>query len=123
MALRYKRIISEPHQLRKELHKLKTIFLARKYPKKIIHNGFKLALAIPRQTLLADKKPRNRKTRIVCKLKNSIKNKYIKARIKQLWHSSIKDPNLKKLWPHGPTFCETNHRKLKDLLVHTKQKQ
>jgi peptide-methionine (R)-S-oxide reductase len=120
-ALRYKRIISSPHNLTIELKTLKKIFLARGYPQRLIEQQINKAKLIPRALLLTDtiKQPPPKKT--LFKIPYHPDSSTLKKRIRHTWHNTLTDPPLRKLWPSPPTFLDHTNRNLKDLLVHTRQ--
>jgi hypothetical protein len=115
-------IISERKKLLVELTNLKKAFISRGYPKKMIHLQISKALSIPRPSLLKNRPKPPQKQKLIFRLKHSLKAKYHRQNIANLWKSHIKCDSLKKLWPNPPAFCTSNHRNLKDLLVHTKLK-
>ena len=125
-ALRYKRIISEPHLLNQELGTLKDIFLARGYPLRLINQQINKAKLIPRHTLLMDKpkltpnQPTNRKLTI--KVPFHPAHNHTKKEIVRSWRRTSTDSTLNKLWPTPPTFLEVTGKTLRDRLVHTRQR-
>ena len=121
-ALRYKRIISNPHKLKTELNTLKRIFIARGYPARMIRQQFDKITQIPRTQLLMNKNkttPTQRKP--LLKTPYNPHNHAFKEQVKLLWHDTITENTLKQLWPTTPAFIEVTDKKLMDTLVHTKQ--
>ena len=119
-ALRYKRIISSPRKLDKELKTLKSIFLARGYPLRLIQQQISKAKLIPR-TLLLKNKDKQHTTKTLLKIPFHPQSNTLKTRIHNTWSSTLTDEKLRTLWPSPPTFLNRTDKNLKELLIRTKQ--
>jgi len=120
-ALRYKRIISNNHQLRTELKTLTSILLTRGYPPRMIKQQISKATRIPRTELLRNRTKTHHPTLRILKTPYNTNNPTHHHKIYKLWHNTITEPTLKNLWPHSPKNICIPDKKLMDLLVHTKQ--
>ena len=123
-ALRYKRNISDPHNLNKELCKLKEIFRVRGYPIDLIQKEMDKVQLINRFSLLYKKKTLDKRAipsdHVNYKLPYHSGNTSFKRYVQKQWLSLIHDPSLKELFPSPPLPIVTKGKCLKDLLVHTK---
>lgn len=125
-ALRYKRIISDPAHLVEELRFLKRVFLARKYPMRLIQTQFNKAKLIPRKTLLTDRpRPSLRQTTgPLCKLPFGPPTHHtMKQHIRHSWNRHLVGHTKRQsvIWPHPPRFITKRGPNLKDTLVRAKQ--
>lgn len=120
-ALRYKRIISNQHNLHMELNYLKEVFLARGYPLRLIKQQINKAKLIPRHQLLMNRNTKTNTNKTMYKIPFHPSLQPIKQQIKHTWESTLVDPALRKLWPTPPTFLDVTHKNLKDSLIRTKQ--
>ena len=122
-ALRYKRNISNPLQLQKELITLQHILTARGYPHRLIKQQIKKAILIPRPTLLKNKTPKQPKAKRTISYKlpyNHQRTSHIKRQIRQTWNTTITDQDLThKIDP--PTCIVTLDQNLKNIIIRTKQ--
>ena len=114
-TLRYKRNISSPHTLKKELAFLKMIFLARNYPRKLIEKEMGRALHIPRERLLETKIQKPFEKRIVLRIPTFNAEKDLQTKM-------IKSNWLKTGIPNKLTITPINNPSIGDKLVRTKTK-
>lgn len=121
-ALRYNLIISEDHNLQRELDNLTKTLLARDYPFEIISRNIQKALCTSRNTLL--NKPRlsrhiDQLTPLVTPF--TPQGQALSQTIHQNWHIIQEDTNLSSLWPSRPVTAYKKTKSLKDILVHSRQ--
>ena len=122
-TLRYRINTSEDHKLEEALITLKSIFLARGYPAKIIDQQMTKALLKNRIDLLKVRTlPLNvDNQRLLIKGQLHPTNIELFKHIKQLWTEHIIDPELLKIWPNLPICSYLKQQNLKDFITHTYQ--
>ena len=120
-ALRYNLIISEDHNLQRELDNLTKTLLARDYPLHIISRNIKKALTFSRQDLLHKPRQHNptQKTPIVTPFSDM--GTSLSRTIHDHWHLIEGDPTLSQIWPQRPVTAYTKTASLKDALIHSRQ--
>ena len=120
-ALRYCTIISEDHNLHKELITLKKTFIARGYPINLINKYFNKALDQD-QTELLQRKNNPSPTPILTFISPHHPSTDAASHfIRDTWRTLESDPILSQLWPNPPVTARKKHANIGDLLVHTRQ--
>ena len=119
-ALRYRRIITNDHDLHIHLLRLHKILLTRGYSHSTILSAFRQATSHTQHQLLQPKAPLiNNGIHLPFVIPFNTDLPHITRILRQHWHLINTDPTLSHLFPHPPFLSHSRHRNLKDMLVHS----
>lgn len=123
-ALRYKRLISEPDVLLKELGNLCDIFIARGYPRSLIRSQIEKAKLIPRTELLKHKQRKGPKKQPILRTPmDRATARVLKTKITGEWIKQIAgEQQREESCPTPRYMTQRDGQNLRAMLIHTNQR-